>query len=55
MVDVHKREIRKLEAKEKSEDPEVAEEEEEELARLVRSWLTRIRQSTTSRSSTPTS
>jgi hypothetical protein len=51
MVDVHEREIRKLEAKEKSEDPELA----EELARLVRSWLTRTRQSTTSRSSTPTS
>ena len=33
MIDVYEREIRELEAKEKSEDPEVAEEEEEELAK----------------------
>lgn len=33
MVNIHEREIRKLEAKEKSQDPEVAEEEEEELAK----------------------
>ena len=38
MVDVHKREIKKLEAKERSEDPEVAEEEEEELAKTCQKF-----------------